>query len=786
VTEDGMISCRRDRGDTPGFHYIGETRCGGWGMFLVIVWQASASSPCPACGGDHACRKVEDGRILCRKSRGYVAGCSYLGKTKDGAWGIYRDATDDYRAAAERHTAHVAERIVRGSDEEPRLARRRTRKAPERDWNALVQEFKVAFEDLEYPASTLGVRPDSLERLHAGMVLGGMLYRLNEMQSGCAPHAALTTPERDAAGECVGIGTRDLASGDKGFIKGGHRGLYYADDWADGDGSVVIVEGFSCTAAADTMGLPAIGRPSNKGGVKHLYEMCRDLAADRPVIVIAENDRKPNGTWPGREGAEYVAQELANSLGRPILVALAPDGAKDVRDWLRARSPYLGNYALLEELGALFIDKLMTAAEVIEPAAQVERQDHVRDDQRTDLGSGLDRERIEAVRRAVEAAVRPRAPRPDGTARQQIGRELVYMFRQWRELPNHYEFCNNRLGVYMCKRDNPCRHRTGRVRCGRRRTCKPCSRRYRRLWWEHLECRVRREASGDAAHAELEAAAAAAKEMAEIALRVAAVLAANAEAAFPWAALAAAATETEAKLTSALTLAHEYLEAVEVVGTIRAADLHPEGAGVCKVCERSIYLWEGPASKAEWDRMRKAINRAGGEYAKVAAADERIIVYTTAPLADAVEYAPDFVDDIAADLAAAVDAAGEHPDRQPITTSNGWGRDEVKEQKWIMLGLQNLKPVEVHQIVRGKSKLYSQGRRDVEKRDGEVLMTEVVEWDVPESWDNDLRTALAADLADGPLSQTPRRVEGGTAVCDSGPDSTPCDGSRTVELDLTC
>ncbi|MGL6074029.1 MAG: hypothetical protein ACRC8S_07700, partial [Fimbriiglobus sp.] len=49
-----------------------------------------------------------------------------------------------------------------------------------------------------------------------------------------------------------------------------------------------------------------------------------------------ENDRKPDGSWPGRDGAQRVAESLTRDLGRKVRWVMPPEDAKDVRDWMTA------------------------------------------------------------------------------------------------------------------------------------------------------------------------------------------------------------------------------------------------------------------------------------------------------------------------------------------------------------------------------------------------------------------------------------------------------------------
>jgi hypothetical protein len=71
-------------------------------------------------------------------------------------------------------------------------------------------------------------------------------------------------------------------------------------------GPVIIVEGMSDTAAAMDLGFDAVGRPSNLGGLELLGRLIRG----RPVIIVGENDIKPDGKQPGKEGVDATALAL--------------------------------------------------------------------------------------------------------------------------------------------------------------------------------------------------------------------------------------------------------------------------------------------------------------------------------------------------------------------------------------------------------------------------------------------------------------------------------------------
>ena len=142
-----------------------------------------------------------------------------------------------------------------------------------------------------------------------------------------------TFPERDGHGNIIGILLR-YPSGPKKRIKGSKSGLSYADAWDDGIGPAFAVEGPSDTAALMTLGLNAIGRPSNRGGYSHLADLLSDFPEDRNIVVLGDNDRKVDGFWPGKDGAIQTASEVSKRLERTVYWALPPDGVKDARAWL--------------------------------------------------------------------------------------------------------------------------------------------------------------------------------------------------------------------------------------------------------------------------------------------------------------------------------------------------------------------------------------------------------------------------------------------------------------------
>lgn len=98
---------------------------------------------------------------------------------------------------------------------------------------------------------------------------------------------------------------------------------------ADNGGPILVVEGMSDAAAAMDLGYNAIGRPSNLA----CMDMLVDLVRGRQVIVIGENDKKPDGKEPGREGM-VAAFQMAKKSATGVTMLMPPEHVKDLRAWI--------------------------------------------------------------------------------------------------------------------------------------------------------------------------------------------------------------------------------------------------------------------------------------------------------------------------------------------------------------------------------------------------------------------------------------------------------------------
>ncbi|MEO2161696.1 MAG: AAA family ATPase, partial [bacterium] len=106
-----------------------------------------------------------------------------------------------------------------------------------------------------------------------------------------------------------------------------------------------------------------MGRPSNYAGVDDIAI----LLHGREVLVVGERDGKPDGSWPGRDGAMKTAGALASRWGCDVGYALPPKGAKDLRAYLHAAVAdglRLDAEEACRETGRALLEELRASVEV--------------------------------------------------------------------------------------------------------------------------------------------------------------------------------------------------------------------------------------------------------------------------------------------------------------------------------------------------------------------------------------------------------------------------------------
>lgn len=155
-------------------------------------------------------------------------------------------------------------------------------------------------------------------------------YALDRLQPAWDSAAgALAFPMRDGAGTVVGIRLR-AEDGRKWAVGGSKEGLFYDPD-LEVKRDLVVCEGPTDAAAAYSLDLDVVGRPSCASGVQVLIDLARRLRV-RTVTIIADHDQtkvRPDGGayHPGLDGAV----KLIGELRRVARIVVPP--AKDMRAW---------------------------------------------------------------------------------------------------------------------------------------------------------------------------------------------------------------------------------------------------------------------------------------------------------------------------------------------------------------------------------------------------------------------------------------------------------------------
>jgi hypothetical protein len=211
---------------------------------------------------------------------------------------------------------------------------------PKADFKKLSEKFRQALseERLLALSQELGVPSASLQAVEVGWATLEDLQGLKASGANWVtdrPEGAFAFPERDGAGHVIGFlfRAKDGRKGSPSGEVGSKRGLIISIPGSTQQNPVLIVEGASDAAACHALKLYAVGRPSNTSGVEQLAKLLKS----REVIVVGENDQKPNGSWPGRNGAEQVAVGLATAWKKEVNWALPPEKIKDIRDFLKSK-----------------------------------------------------------------------------------------------------------------------------------------------------------------------------------------------------------------------------------------------------------------------------------------------------------------------------------------------------------------------------------------------------------------------------------------------------------------
>jgi len=169
------------------------------------------------------------------------------------------------------------------------------------------------FHHLDGFAMSLGVDTDALRLL------------------GCAwGKNAWAFPMKNAKGQVIGIRLRN-EKGQKWAVQGSKQGIFIPEEQMHDGNILYIVEGPTDAAAALTLGLCAIGRPSCMGCDEMIVDHIR-LQGIKRVVIVTDNDQ------PGLRGAEKLQSAL------PVFSAIWVPPCKDLREFLTAG----GNTRIIE------------------------------------------------------------------------------------------------------------------------------------------------------------------------------------------------------------------------------------------------------------------------------------------------------------------------------------------------------------------------------------------------------------------------------------------------------
>lgn len=328
--------------------------------------EASSQAPCPVCGKTSWCWVGPD-RVVCKRATKADAppGWRHGTATKHGHQMFF--LIDQQQADRERERWQIDLAKSGRQDDGRKLTTAQCIELLDQT-RALGWQAKVTT-----LAELLHVDDTVLHRLAIG-------WRWGDVARGQQLHAgSWDYPMRSGDGAVIGVhrrlavpftkatkdGRRQVTG--KLMHKGSRLGLVYDPaGWADATGPILLPEGMTDTATLMHLGLSAVGRPNDRACVDLMAELLRDVPADRPIVVLAEDDRKADGRWPGLEGATYCARQLAALLRRPVAWCPPIDGQKDVREWWASQA---GLGVSADAAQQLLLDHVETQMQVIKAPA---------------------------------------------------------------------------------------------------------------------------------------------------------------------------------------------------------------------------------------------------------------------------------------------------------------------------------------------------------------------------------------------------------------------------------
>lgn len=148
-------------------------------------------------------------------------------------------------------------------------------------------------------------------------------------------HRAWAFQMHDGAGNVVGIRLRN-SQGFKWAVTGSQQGLFLSTvaSAVSRIDCAYLPEGPTDSAAALSLGLFPIGRPTCSGGAEAIRQTLRRLGIYKAVIVADNDDMKKLGPREGRPGLEG-AVKIKKELGVKSAIWIPPSPCKDLREFVR-------------------------------------------------------------------------------------------------------------------------------------------------------------------------------------------------------------------------------------------------------------------------------------------------------------------------------------------------------------------------------------------------------------------------------------------------------------------
>lgn len=253
-----------------------------------IVWvRVNRNKVCPLCGKDSWCTVGNGGELVC---------CMRVSE------GSFKTVQQDHGVAyLHRNGFH---------DAKPMIVIPAAKERFKMDFDGMLARWETTPAALRSFSKSLGVDVSSLKQLGARW---------------CDEKTAWAFPMHDERRRVIGVRFR-TEDGNK-FAASGSRSGAFIPSGLDAESTLYICEGPTDTAAALSIGLQAVGRPSCTGATDIIAAMLQ-AGKRRKVVIVADNDK------PGLAGANLLRERIVGVVASCVVITAAPH--KDLRAWVGA------------------------------------------------------------------------------------------------------------------------------------------------------------------------------------------------------------------------------------------------------------------------------------------------------------------------------------------------------------------------------------------------------------------------------------------------------------------